>query len=153
VLRRYPSLLAVLAAAVLSCCSTPTRHWSPVPKDNQTEWHPPGLLLWRYDADGDGKVTRRELEAGIRQDFWQADTKRKGCLDEDEMRAYNDRRIHIDKSTAIPVIDWTQSGCVSFDEFAAPFRSLFEQMDTENKGYVTLKDMGLRIAPKSPDTK
>jgi Ca2+-binding EF-hand superfamily protein len=146
-MRGIAKSLVLLLVAALTCCSTPTRHWSPVAKEDLTEWHPPGLLLWRYDSDGDGKVTRRELEAGIRQDFWQADTKRKGCLDDDEVRAYNERHIRIDKSTAIPLIDWNHNGCISFDEFAAPLRSLFEQMDVGNNGYVTLKDMGLRREP------
>ena len=75
--------------------------------------------MLRYDSNNDGKITRRELEAGLRQDFRQADTNHDGVLDADEVRAANLRRIRIDQSTAIPLIDWNHDGYVDFNEFAA----------------------------------
>jgi len=143
-----PTIL--LVAFLGSSCSAPVRHWSPFEAPRQEDWHSPGLLLLRYDSNNDGVVTRRELEAGLRQDFWQADTKRKGCLDDDELRAYNLRRIGIDKSTAIPLIDWKQNGCIDFDEFAAPMRSLFDEFDVNGDDKVTLEEMHLRVKPPTP---
>ena len=109
--------------------------------------------MLRYEANGDQIVTRRELEAGLRQDFWQADTNRDGRLEPDEVRAANLRRIRMDKSTAIPLIDWSEDGYVDFGEFASGMRSLFEQYDADADGNVTLDEMHIRlerIAPATP---
>jgi Ca2+-binding EF-hand superfamily protein len=137
--------LAALVLFVLVGCSTPTRHWLPNDTPRRENWHDPALLLLRYDANNDSVVTRRELEAGLRQDFWQADTNHDGRLDPDEVRAYNLRRIRIDQSTAIPLIDWNDDGYVDFGEFAAGMRSLFEQYDADGDGKVTLDEMHIRL--------
>jgi Ca2+-binding EF-hand superfamily protein len=134
-------------------CAGPSRHWSPYDQSRPVDWHGPYVLLLRYDANSDGKITRRELEAGLRQDFWQADTNRDGLLDAEEVRATNLRRIHNDQSTAIPLIDWNHDGFVDFNEFAAPMRSLFEQYDADGDGVVTLREMHIRlqqVAPSAP---
>jgi len=138
----------------LAGCSTPapTRHWRPF-ETRQEDWHGPHNLILRYDANNDGSVTRRELEAGLRQDFLQADTNRDGRLDADEVRTANLRRIRIDQSTAIPLIDWNDDGFVDFGEFAAGMRSLFDQFDADGDGKVTLEEMHIRlqrVAPVAP---
>jgi Ca2+-binding EF-hand superfamily protein len=146
---------AILTLAALVGCSTPTRHWSPVATPRTEDWHAPYNLLLRYDADNNGVITRRELEAGLRQDFRQADTNHDGRLDPDEVRAYNLRRIRIDESTAIPLIDWNDDGYVDFGEFAAGMRSLFEQYDADGDGNVTLDEMHIRlqkVVPAVPHT-
>jgi len=143
-------LFTVLSVLLLAGCSTPVRHWSPYVAPRQENWHNPASLILRYDANNDGMVTRRELEAGLRQDFWQADTNRDGRLDPDEVHAANLRRIRIDQSTAIPIIDWNHDGYVDFDEFAAPMRSLFDQFDANGDGVVTLKEMNVKLVPTTP---
>jgi Ca2+-binding EF-hand superfamily protein len=95
------------------------------------------MLIANYDSNGDGTVTRRELEAGLRQYFRQADTNHDGRLDPDEVAAANQRRISKDESAAMPLIDWNQDGYVDFDEFAAGVRSQFEQLDLNGDGKVT----------------
>jgi len=137
--------LTALFMLLLWGCSAPTRHWTPFETQRAEDWHNPAALMLRYDANNDGQVTRRELEAGLRQDFWQADTNRDGVLEPDEVRAANLRRIRIDQSTAIPLIDWNHDGVVDFDEFAAGMRSLFEEYDTDGDGVVTLKEMHVKL--------
>jgi Ca2+-binding EF-hand superfamily protein len=149
---RLHSPFALLAVFVLTGCSTPTHHWSPVAPSRHEDWHAPYNLLLRYDANNDGIVTRRELEAGLRQDFWQADTNHDGLLDPDEVRAANLRRIRIDESTAIPLIDWNSDGYVDFGEFASGVRSLFEQYDADGDGNVTLDEMHIRLQKLAPGT-
>lgn len=144
---RLARILSVLVAIATCSCAAPTRHWSPNEAPRQEDRSSPGLLLLRYDANNDGIVTKRELEAGLRQDFWQADTKRNGCLDADEVQAYNMRQIRINQSTATPLIDWNHNGCIDFNEFAAPMRSLFEEFDVDGDGQVTLAEMHLRRVP------
>ena len=52
--------------------------------------------------DSDGTVTRGELEAGLRQNFRQADADHDGRLNPDEAAVANARRIRLDESTAMP---------------------------------------------------
>jgi len=145
----------LLLVAVAGCATpTPTRHWKPF-ETRQEDWHGPYNLILRYDANNDGNVTRRELEAGLRQDFRQADTNHDGRLDADEVRTANLRRIRIDQSTAIPLIDWSDDGFVDFGEFAAGMRSLFDQYDVDGDGKVTLDEMHIRlqrVVPAAPDS-
>lgn len=147
--------VAILVVFALVSCAAPTRHWKPFDTPRREDWHGPYNLILRYDANNDGAVTRRELDAGLRQDFWQADTNRDGRLDPEEVRAANLRRIRIDQSTAIPLIDWSDDGYVDFGEFAAGMRSLFDQYDADGDGRVTLDEMHIRlqrVAPATPAT-
>ena len=140
--------LIVLALLILAGCGTSDsgrRHWEPNGTPRDENWHSPGLLLLRYDSNYDGMVTRAELEAGLRQDFWQADTNRDGCLDPNEVQVYNMRQIRLNQSTAIPLIDWNHDGCIDLNEFAAPMRSLFEEFDVDGDGKVTMAQMHLKF--------
>jgi EF-hand domain pair len=148
-------LIILLSAVALVGCSTPTRHWTPF-EPVRPEKHGSFEFLLRYDSNNDGKITRAELEAGLRQDFRQADTNHDGRLDPDEVLAVNQRRIKVDQSIAIPLIDWNHDGYVDFAEFAAPMRSLFEQYDADEDGVVTLQEMHVRlehVPPQKPLTK
>lgn len=145
-------LVVLFGASLVVGCSTPTRHWRPFEAPRREDWHGPYNLILRHDADNNGKVTRRELEAGLRQDFWQADNNRDGRLDAEEVRAANLRRIRADQSTAIPLIDWNDDGYVDYGEFASAMRSLFEQYDADGDGIVTLDEMQIRLQRVSPST-
>lgn len=134
-------LLCTLAAA----CASRERHWSPNVAARSEDWHSGKMLIANFDSNNDGTVTRRELEAGLRQNFLQADANRDGRLDPEEVAAANQRRIDLDESTAIPLIDWNQDGYVDFNEFAAGVRSQFEQLDTNGDGQVTIDEF--RHAP------
>jgi Ca2+-binding EF-hand superfamily protein len=128
---------AIICALVVAGCTADKPHWSPFSAPRSEEWHSGRMLIANYDSNGDGTVTRRELEAGLRQYFRQADTNHDGRLDPDEVAAANQRRISKDESAAMPLIDWNQDGYVDFDEFAAGVRSQFEQLDLNGDGEVT----------------
>ncbi|MEI9992246.1 MAG: EF-hand domain-containing protein [Rhizomicrobium sp.] len=140
-------LLTLIAASLLAAaCSTPHKpRWSPYPVPRSEEWHSGRMTIANYDTDGDGTVTREELESGLRQYFMQADTNHDGKLDPDEAAAANQRRIEKDGTAAIPLIDWNHDGYVDFTEFAGGVRSLFEQLDLDGDGKVTIDEF--RRAP------
>jgi len=98
-------------------------------------------IIEHYDASHDGTITRAEVEQGLRVEFAAADAKHTGCLDEDEVRAVNQKRWQEDQSTYSPLVDFKQKGCVDFEEFAATVRSLFEQMDADGDGQVDQKEL------------
>lgn len=126
-----------LCVAALAGCAAPRQPQRDIPK----EWHPAVNMLLKYDANHDGSITRAEMEAGLKADFAKADYKHKGCLDEDETEAVNEERFREDKSAATPLVDFSQNGCISFDEFADAPRSLFDQLDTDNNGILTPKEI------------
>lgn len=141
--------ILILACALLGAagCAPHVRHWSPYLPPRSEIWHSGAMLVARYDTNNDGTVTRRELEAGLRQDFWQADTNHDGRLDPDEVRAANMRRIKQDQSTAIPLIDWNNDGYVDFNEFASGVRSQFELLDLNGDGQVTIDEFRANGVP------
>jgi Ca2+-binding EF-hand superfamily protein len=138
----------VLLCALLAggCSASGPSHWSPFAAPRSEDWHSGKMLIANYDTNADGTVTRRELEAGLRQNFRQADTNRDGKLDPEEVAAANQHRISLDESTAIPLIDWNQDGYVDFNEFSAGVRSQFEQLDLNGDGQVTIDEF--RHAPQ-----
>jgi hypothetical protein len=119
----------------------------PPPGRHEEEWHSPVRTLLRY-AGTDGRVTRAEMEAGLRIDFAAADTNRNGTLEPDEARAVNIQRWNEDRSAISPLQDWNGDGVIDFNEFAAAPRALFEDLDRNHDGVLTPDE--LRIGP-SPD--
>jgi hypothetical protein len=144
--------LAVLMAAFIApgCSSgprTPPR-WSPVkelPRDENYHGGPNAMLL-KYDANHDGTLTKDELIAGLKADFDHYDTDRDGCLTPDQVATINQERVAADQSTATPLQDWNQDGCVDYREFAAAAYSLFDQLDKNGDGKITPQEFN----PKGP---
>jgi EF hand domain-containing protein len=146
---------ALCLTAALAACATHRggRHWNPNgdPSEwrNRANWHSPAAALLRYDANHDGTVTRAEMEAGLKADFDRIDVKRTGCLDGDEVAAENARRQAEDAATYSPMIDWQQKGCIDFNAFAAPTRSLFEELDKNADGKLTPDEINPHQPKKS----
>jgi len=123
--------LAVTLLVPAACASGPPKH----ARAQEAPWHPPTTMLLPYAA-ADGSLTRGQMEAGLRRDFAKADTQHNGCLDDNQVRTINAQRWKDDASTASPLIDFKNNGCVDFDEFAATPRSLFELLDRKGNGKI-----------------
>src|SRR6266404_6129960 len=98
-------------------------------------------MLPKYDANHDGTVTRAELLAGLRSEFAAHDTHHNGCLDAEQAAEINQARVDADQSTATPVVDWNQDGCIDYTEFSAAPYSLFDQLDADHDGKLTPKEL------------
>ena len=138
-----------LASAGLLGCSTsaPSHH------QQAEQWHPPVAMLLKY-ADKDGVVTRAAMEAGLKVDFDRIDVNHNGCLSPDEVRAENQRRWQLDAATYSPLIDFKQTGCIDFQEYAETARSLFDQLDRKGDGKLTPEELHSapqKASEKSPD--
>jgi Ca2+-binding EF-hand superfamily protein len=143
-MRTWAWLVCVAGTFLLAACAAdpPKPHrWSPNGPPRSENWHSPVETLMKFDADKDGILTRRELIKGLRAEFDGYDTQHTGCLTPDQVRAINASRIQTDESTASPLIDWTQSGCVDFDEYSATMRSLFDQIDRDGDGRLTQDEL------------
>jgi len=109
-------------------------------------------LLLRYDANHDGVITREEMDAGLKADFAAADTNGDGCLDPEEVRLENQRRLTRDGAEASPLVDWNLDGCVDPREFGNTVHSYFELADKTHDGKVSqleLRGPSMPIAPPS----
>jgi hypothetical protein len=150
-------LFAVLFLAALAACSN-TRQ-PPGPSRFTTGYRPPrdenyhggpNALILKYDANHDGSVTRAELEAGLHADFDKYDTGHTGCLTADQVSAINATRIAADQSTATPLQDFRQDGCIDFQEFSAAPVSVFDELDRNGDGVVTPGELNARPNPNGP---
>jgi len=141
------------AALALGLCACGGMFGYDHPQQRHIEapWHPASAMLTKYDANSDGSVTRAEMEKGLRADFTKADVNKTGCLDADETRVINQQRLAEDQSTASPLVDFTGKGCISFEEFAATPRSLFEQMDRDGNGVLTPQELNPNAPPAKKD--
>ena len=96
-------------------------------------------------------LTRQTTEGLLAPDMFARLAGDDGELDPEEVREANLRRIQMDQSTAIPLIDWNGDGYVDFTEFSSGMRSVFEEYDANGDGVVTLGEMHLRIPRTTTD--
>jgi hypothetical protein len=131
---RVGTMAAVCAVLVVVCAcgGGPRRPMGVPPPPTDLEMNI--RLMLSYDANSDGKVTRDELEQGLRRQFAAVDRNRDGILDQAEVQAENDRRYGANGTGFSPLIDWNRDGKVDFAEFATTARSVFEEMDRDHNG-------------------
>jgi Ca2+-binding EF-hand superfamily protein len=147
---RSQFVILLAAAALLAGCGsrTPPPWMRPAEKPRDENYHGgnAGALL-KYDANKDGTLTRDELISGLKAAFAAHDTHHNGCLDADQTAAINQERVDADQSTATPIVDWNQDGCIDYTEFSAAPYSLFDQMDADRDGKITPKEFGKKPKP------
>ena len=138
-------MLVLFAAGLLTACSgrpqpPPWMRTGEKPRDENYHGGNAAILL-KYDANHDGTVTRAELIAGLKADFAAHDSHHNGCLDADQAAAINQSRVDEDQSTATPVMDWNQDGCIDYTEYSAAPYSLFDQLDADHDGKLSAKEL------------
>lgn len=146
------TILIVISGLAITGCAGHHLGFGGGDRQEPSDLPPQGALLLRYDLNHDGRVTRAEMEQGLRAEFNRLDANHDGCLSKDEVRAENERRWEADASAYSPLQDWKQEGCVDFDTFAAMARSLFDQLDAKGDGILTPKELNPK--PKAePDSR
>ena len=139
------SLLCVLAAGLAACGGGDRM---PLHQEEAWKGHGPLDILRRY-AGPDGRLTRQQLEQGLRRDFDAADTNHDGVLEPDEARAVNQQRWQEDQSAISPLQDWNGDGVIDFNEYASTARALFNDLDRDGNGVLTPDELRLKQAPDS----
>ena len=145
--------LVLMSLVVLAGCSSGSRQpppWMrPTEKPRDENYHGGNAAtLLKYDANHDGILTREELIAGLKAEFAAHDTRHNGCLDAEQTGEINQSRVDADQSTATPIVDWNQDGCIDYTEFSAAPYSLFDQMDRDRDGKLTPKELGTLKKPE-----
>ena len=134
----------LFAALLVAGCSTrqppPWMRSAEKPRDENYHGGNAAMLL-KHDANHDGTVTRDELIRGLKAEFAAHDTHHNGCLDADQAAQINQERVDADQSTATPVMDWNQDGCIDYTEFSAAPYSLFDQLDANHDGRLVPKEL------------
>ena len=149
--------LILLSILMLAACSSerpqPPPWMRPSEKARDENYHGGNAaMLTRYDANHDGTLTRAELIAGLKAEFAAHDTHHNGCLDAEQAADINQARVDADQSTATPVMDWNQDGCIDYTEFSAAPYSLFDSLDIDHDGKLTPKELQSAGAkPKDTD--
>ena len=136
---------ALAAVFLLAACGgrqQPPPWMRPTEKPRDENYHGgnAGLLL-KYDANHDGTVTRDELIRGLKAEFAAHDSRGNACLDPEQADQINQARVDADQSTATPVVDWNQDGCIDYTEFSAAPYSLFDQLDINHDGKIDPKEL------------
>ena len=150
------SLLIFFCALALAACSgrrepPPWMRSAEKPRDENYHGGNAAMLL-KYDTNHDGTVTRAELIAGLKAEFAAHDTHHNGCLDAEQAAEINQARVDADQSTATPVMDWNQDGCIDYTEFSAVPYSLFDQLDANHDGKIDPKELQRAGAkPRDPN--
>lgn len=103
---------------------------------------PAAMMIAAFDADGDGKVTRAEFDAGLRRSFDAIDTRHQGWLG---YIAYSDweERWMGDRNTVPSPFEVDRDGDnkISFAEIAERFDLLFTRFDADKNGVLERKEL------------
>ncbi|MEL7013212.1 MAG: EF-hand domain-containing protein [Pseudomonadota bacterium] len=96
-----------------------------------------GARFEALDSDGDGRVTRAELDAHMKARFDRSDANGDGVLSRNELltQAQNSAEARLERRIAR--MDTNSDGAISFDEMkAARGDRLFERADTDKNGAI-----------------
>lgn len=145
-MKRIPLLLASAAIAMAATGVIATAQGTPeAPADAPRG--PAAMLLERFDADGDGQVTRAEVEAEQAARFARADTDGDGALSAEELAAAEEAR-RMDRQAArvarmIDRFDTDGDGLLSPGEMTAdaPRGDMFDRLDSDGDGTITQAEL------------
>ena len=93
----------------------------------------------RLDADGDGKITRDEMQTAARRHFLEADADGDGAVSREELKAHADARAQQRVDNIMTRLDRDKDGVISPDELPDGGRALrrFDRADTDGDGAIS----------------
>ncbi len=140
-----PALFLAAAAASLAACAGP----KPLTYKQQQTASSANCLLGPFVVNADGSLTWDQLQAGIDKQFKAADLNGDGVLSGMEITHINDARTGTCDTSSL--IDWSGTGKIDRDTYAARYETTFGFADRERDGTVTAMEMA--TAPSRSETK
>ncbi len=132
---KKPLIVAACAAALLAASGVALAQSGPP--------NPHGRHVMTHDANGDGAVTREELDAARATEFARLDADRDGAVTRDEMRAgHHGGRGHGPGHGPGP--DANGDGSVTRDEFLARPNAMFDELDGNDDGVLSTAELAER---------
>jgi Ca2+-binding EF-hand superfamily protein len=129
---KKPLIVAACAAALLGVSGAALAQSGPP--------HPHAGRLMSHDGNGDGAVTRAELDAARASEFARLDADRDGALTGEELRAaHQGHRGHGPGEGPRP--DANNDGTVTREEFLARPNAMFDAMDANDDGVLSSAEM------------
>jgi Ca2+-binding EF-hand superfamily protein len=80
---------------------------------------PMGFGLLQFDANADGKITKAEMDAGLKARFAEIDTNKDGTATREEMKASMEARRAKMEAARFAALDTDKNGQLSLAEFTA----------------------------------
>ena len=110
----------------------------PLPGSRPGPMGPAGALFDRFDTDGDGQITVKEVETVRAELFLQVDANGDGEITRDEALAFGSDRLGDRVDQRIERLDTDGSGTVSAAEHALGRSGvLFDRLDANGDGAIT----------------
>lgn len=103
------------------------------PKDREP------VSFQELDANGDGQLTKEEMEAHRTKQFTEADTNGDGKLSVEEMQAAAQKKTNERLTKMFERQDANKDGFLSDDELPKPSRAgkMFDRIDADNSGTIS----------------
>ncbi|WP_233356126.1 EF-hand domain-containing protein [Henriciella aquimarina] len=104
-----------------------------------------GQMIEQLDTDGDGQITKAEVEAMKASKFEEADANGDGGLTMEELDAYHEaqrqKRMEAMKQRMFERGDTNGDGVISLDEFEDRGAPMFERVDADDDGVITAEEI------------
>lgn len=109
------------------------------------KWGGHDKMLEKLDTDGDGAITKAEVEAAKAAKFAEADANGDGSLTMAELEAFKEaertRRMEAMKQRMFEKSDTNGDGAISLDEFESRGAPMFERADADGDGVISADEI------------
>lgn len=103
---------------------------------------PVGMAIAGFDADGDGRTSRAELEAGVRRSFAAIDTGNSGAIGYIAFADWAERWLGDRNALPSPFeVDTDGDNRITLTELQAAFARVFARLDVDRDGSLTRKEL------------